>query len=95
MTAFEKTVLFSFVSKNILKSGAGGSKRPIGIGGGNRNSCRFAIKTRHYRIKRCSSWEKMKNQAFHSVGTSKRVYLFSYHIPTFLMDFCIKNCQFP
>ncbi len=25
MTAFEKTVLFSFVSKNILKGGAGGS----------------------------------------------------------------------
>ena len=24
MTAFEKTVLFSFVSKNILKGGAGG-----------------------------------------------------------------------
>ena len=25
MTAFEKTVLFSFVSKNILKGGVGGS----------------------------------------------------------------------
>ncbi len=47
MTAFEKTVLFSFVSKNMLKGGAGVSdNRSVSVVETG-NSCRFTIKTRH------------------------------------------------
>ncbi len=64
MTAFEKTVLFSLVSKNILKGGVGGSDSRSVSAVETGNSCRFTIKTRHYRIKRCFIMGKDENTGF-------------------------------
>ena len=64
MTAFEKTVLFSFVSKNILKGGAGGSdSRSVSVWK-PATPVVLQQKTRHYRIKRCFIMGKDENTGF-------------------------------
>lgn len=61
---FRKNGVIQFGVKNILKGGVGGSDSRSVSAVETGNSCRFTIKTRHYRIKRCFIMGKDENTGF-------------------------------